>query len=156
MAAAHQLISPNGPLVFTAERLREETELLGTTLLGCFSQGIIEFHSLPGSFVTAISPQPVASAVARYQAQTNASVPNMRHESVPLGDIDRQVIVHLDGEHDHASLFNVLAQLAAEGTVIVQGPEGAPVENEEQRNQQLLDSLNLSMQRLAGAALLVA
>ncbi len=156
MAAAHQLISPNSPLVFTAERLREETELLGTTLLSCFSQGIIEFHSLPGAFTTTISPQPVASAVARYQAQTNTSVPNMRHESVPLGDIDRQVLVHLDGERDHAALFNVLAQSAAEGLIVVQGPEGASVEKEEQRNQLLLDSLNLSMQRLAGAALLVA
>lgn len=156
LAAAHQLMSPNGPQVFTAERLREETELLGTTLLSCFSQGIIEFHSLPASFTTSISPQPNASDVARYQAQTGSSVTNLRHETVPLGDIDRQVIVYLDGEHDHASLFNVLSQGVAEGRIVVQGPDGAPLENEEQKNQQLLDSLNLCMQRLAGAALLVS
>jgi methyltransferase-like protein len=155
LATAHEMVTPGAPHVYTAERVQEEKNALGMIILSCFSQGIIEFHSVPTPFVTTISSFPVASAAARYVSLTNPTVPNMRHEQVLLGDIERQLITFLDGEHDHAALFNALSERVAEGVIVIQAPDGGAVETDEERNRLLLEAFNLAMQRLAGAALLV-
>jgi methyltransferase-like protein/SAM-dependent methyltransferase len=155
-AAAREILEPHGPRVYTAERVAEETKVLGRALLQCFAQGAAELHIAPAPFVTQIDSRPKASVVARWQAESGKSVTNMRHEMVQLDEISRHIIGHLDGHNDQAQLFNVLGGLAHNGTLVVQGPDGQPVEGEEALNIQLAEALQLALRRLAGSALLVA
>ncbi len=155
LAAAHERLTPGVPHVYTAEQSAAETQLLGATLLLCFAQGLVELHTIPTPYYTQISSQPTASPLARLQARNGAQVANLRHEVVTLDEILRKLIIFLDGAHDRAALFNLTAQMAADGTLVVQSAEGQPVTTEEARNALLAETLNQALLRLAASALLV-
>jgi methyltransferase-like protein/SAM-dependent methyltransferase len=152
---ARERLDPGGPRVYSVERLTQDAQFVGTTLLNCFAQGVVELHIHPARFCTQISSTPAASPVARLQARTGSTVVNMRHEQVMLDDLSRQVLVYADGTHDRADVFNYLTQLVSDGVIVIQTPEGRPVENEEERQTQLAEALNRALQTLAGSALLV-
>lgn len=154
LAAAHERLQPGAPQVHSAKQLAEETQLLSQTLLQCFAQGLAEIHIYPALYRTQIDPRPVASLVARLQARAGAMVANLRHEMVQLDELSRQLIVYLDGTRDRAELFNTLERLAREGLIVVQGADGQPIETETERNILLAETLNRTLQKLAGSALL--
>ena len=156
LGAAHERLNPGAPHVYTAEHLAEERQLVGQTLLHCLTQGMAEFHVHPSLFTLQIGEHPKASLVARWQSAKSGPVTNMRHEPVALDGIVRQLLPHLDGERDGAQLFNRLAKMAEEGTVVVQSPDGKAVTGEEQRNALLAETLNRSLQTLARTGLLVS
>lgn len=156
LAAARERLNPGAPAVYTAEHLALDTQAVGQVLLYCFAQGMVEFHVCPPLYHTEISGQPAASLVARLQARTEQVVTNMRHEQVTLTDeVSRHLLVYLDGARNHADLFNSLAKMAAEGVIVVESGDGKPLGEGEEMNTKLLEKLNLTLQGLAGAALLV-
>jgi methyltransferase-like protein len=155
LAAAYERLQPGAPQVFSAKQVVEDKLLLGQTLLQCFAQGLVELHSHPALYRTQIDTHPVASLVARLQARSGSMVANLRHEMVQLDEISRQLIVYLDGAHDRAELFNIMADLVRAGSIVVQGTDGKPVVSEESRNSLLAEKLNQTLQSLAGSGLLV-
>lgn len=155
LAAAHEQLAPGVPHVYSVQRLNDDVQLLGSTLLYCFANGLVELHTFPALFRTEVSARPTASLVARWQSRTAKTVANLRHETIELDDISRAIIAYLDGSHDHAFLFNILDKQARDGAFILQSSDGKPVETDEARNLLLAESLNQSLNRLAGSGLLV-
>jgi methyltransferase-like protein len=68
--------------------------------------GLLELHTAPAHFSVSPGDCPLASPLARWQAQRGALVANLRHTPVELEDIlDRSLLLSLDGRHDRAALL---------------------------------------------------
>jgi methyltransferase-like protein/trans-aconitate methyltransferase len=68
------------------------------------SGGPIELHAIAPAFVREVSERPNASPLARRQAEQGATVTNLRHERVQLGDLERFTIPLLDGSLDRGAV----------------------------------------------------
>jgi SAM-dependent methyltransferase len=68
--------------------------------------GLLELHAAPPHFSVSPGDRPLASPLARWQAQRGALVANLRHTTVELEDIlDRYLLLSLDGGRDRAALL---------------------------------------------------
>lgn len=124
---------------------------LGLSFLRLYlSARLIELHVAPPAFVPTVSERPVASPLARLQAESAADVTSLRHETVRLGNLDRFLLRRLDGTAARADLLADLRALAAEGSLSVDGVTAADLPAE------LEERLGVALARLASAALLVA
>jgi methyltransferase-like protein/predicted O-methyltransferase YrrM len=88
----------------------DDARLLGDTLLKALAIDLIELQRNAPRFLIDISERPCASAHARLQAMRRESITNQRHEVVEVDYLMRAVIMHLDGQHDHAALLDVVSQ----------------------------------------------
>jgi methyltransferase-like protein/cyclopropane fatty-acyl-phospholipid synthase-like methyltransferase len=70
---------------------------LATDILQLYAAGTVELHSMPSAFTTSVSKAPRAGALARLQAARGSRVTNVRHESLALNDVERQLLILLDG-----------------------------------------------------------
>jgi len=134
-----------------------DTQALGQTLLsfyGTASTNLIELYLNPPAFVTAVSDRPRAFALARLQAARGPRVTNLRHESVFLGEFERQLLRLLDGTHDRAALADALGRLAATGELTVE-KDGSSVP-ESQLAETIAAAIDRQLPLLAGNALLIA
>jgi methyltransferase-like protein len=113
---------------------------LAAPLLQCFLSGLVELHLRPPRFVLELSERPLASPLARLQAHNSERVTNLRHYTVQLNALDRQVLQQLDGGHDRTSLVERLADSVA---------------GERPARAVLADELESSLRRLAANALLI-
>ncbi len=126
----------------------ERSAYLAAALLQCALGGLIEFQPHPSAFTIAVSERPVASRVARVKAATSDLVASLRHLPVELSEIERAILVHLDGSRDRAQLLDVLSEMLADGQLTVAG--AAP------DRQALADGIDRTLTRFAAAALLEA
>ena len=86
-----------------------EAALLAEILFHGYRIGLLELHRAPPQFSVSPGDCPVASPLARWQAQRGALVANLRHTPVELEDIvDRSLLLSLDGRHDRAALIRGL------------------------------------------------
>lgn len=86
----------------------EHRAYLREALLRCYVAGIFELHVLPSRMTRTPGHRPLASPLARLQARTGRRVTSLRHRVVEIRDVDRHVLMHLDGEHDRGGLAGVL------------------------------------------------
>ncbi|MGZ5427919.1 MAG: methyltransferase regulatory domain-containing protein, partial [Thermoanaerobaculia bacterium] len=94
LAAARARVSAAGGRVATTE---DETRLL-RFLIASYLANVTQLRSTVCPFVTEISERPRASALARLQARTLATVTNLGHQSVRLEDaLVRRFVQLLDG-----------------------------------------------------------
>jgi methyltransferase-like protein/2-polyprenyl-3-methyl-5-hydroxy-6-metoxy-1,4-benzoquinol methylase len=117
------------------------------------ARGLIHPANVPDDFVTSISPRPLASPLARLQAQSSHSVTNRRHEGVQLDDGTRIMLRLLDGQHDQGTLLDALVAAMARGQVTAPpglGALGATA------GDALAIELNKWLTALANQALLIA
>jgi methyltransferase-like protein len=86
---------------------------LATTLLRGYGQSayLVDLHSFHPKMVTEVNTRPVASAMARLEAETRTIVTNMWHERVTLLPIQQRILQLLDGER---TIAEVAAQLGDE------------------------------------------
>jgi methyltransferase-like protein/SAM-dependent methyltransferase len=134
-----------------------DTHALGECLLTCYTSGssnLVELHVHPPRMVLEVSARPVASPLARLQAVGGNQVTNLRHELVGLEEFNRQVLRHLDGSRDRAALLDALAELVAQGDLVV-NQDGKPVRAAEQIRGFLAQALEQQLPKLARDALLV-
>jgi methyltransferase-like protein len=104
--------------------------------------------------VCAVSERPVASVVARYQAEAEIKICNLRHRVVPLDDFDSLMIRLLDGTRDRAAIVAKMAEWAADGVFEV-SRSGQPVSDPAQLREAVAACLDEGLQTLAKNALLV-
>ncbi len=91
---------------------------LPTLLVEWFATRLIELHAFAPPMSVAVVQRPLASAVARYQAAKGWSVTNFFHRRIGLdGDLARQVIVRLDGQHDRQAILSELVEPVVSGKV---------------------------------------
>ena len=81
---------------------------LAGNLLKLYAGNLVELHSIPSSFVTAVSERPRATPLARLQASRNTLVTNLRHESLAVNEVERRVLALLDGERTRSAVVDGL------------------------------------------------
>ena len=86
--------------------------LLQALLFG-FEAGKVEFSASPVPWVAQVSQRPMATPLARYQAEIGSMVTNRKHESGRITPIMRKLLPLLDGNHDRAALPGQTAELDA-------------------------------------------
>jgi SAM-dependent methyltransferase len=95
---AARLIGQTGPVGVDDER--GLTESLVVIWLG----GFLEVHAWPGSAAAEAGERPLASPLARLQAQTGRRVASLRHRVIELEEADRALLGALDGTRDRAAI----------------------------------------------------
>jgi methyltransferase-like protein len=92
----------------------EDVETVCEALIRCYAANLVVLHIHPPAPHTEVGERPRASPLARLQAREQASVANLRHATVPVEDeLDRRLLVLLDGTRDRAALLAELPQLDA-------------------------------------------
>jgi methyltransferase-like protein/2-polyprenyl-3-methyl-5-hydroxy-6-metoxy-1,4-benzoquinol methylase len=81
-----------------------------------FTAGLLTFHADAGRYTTALSAQPMALPVARYQAQITNRVVNGRHQMVELNEWERALLQALDGHTPWTTVVQRLHQQKQEYT----------------------------------------
>jgi hypothetical protein len=116
------------PAAARAERRAQDRQVLCGNLLRAFtySERLVELHSHLPRFTTQVSDRPVASAWARFQAETTDTLTNLRHERVEVSGLARFLLPLLDGTRDQTSLVSSAARPVAEGTLVMHR-DGSPV-----------------------------
>ena len=132
----------------------QDAQSLGRDLLTAYTASIVEFHVQPSRFTTQLSARPVASPVARLQAQKGCAITNLRHETVVLDEFRRQIVQRLDGEHDREALVEALKALVGTGVLRVT-QENAAVTEAGALSALLEQGLEQALPTLASSALLI-
>lgn len=134
-----------------------DRQVLGQALLSCYVSAPTNYLTLnlnPIRFALTISNRPVASPLARLQADTSNRVTSLAHEIVALEEFDRQLVRHLDGNRDRAALLSALSDLVKNGELFVE--EEGKLVTEIERVRNLLDQvLDQRLSALARNALLM-
>lgn len=129
---------------------------LGDILTNTYAVGLIELHTHPFHFATKAGERPIASPLARVQAQTSEMVTNLRHESVRLeDDLVKHLLLLLDGTRDREMLLNELRRLIDSGEIDVE-IDNRGGDDSSQNPNALSDGLERSLENLARLALLIA
>jgi methyltransferase-like protein len=149
LSRAHYRLDPNWLPVQTAERARHDNFALGDMLLRFYIADIVELHAYPMPYVLDPGERPVASPVARMQAERSQHVVSLRHESVTLEDeVSQHLLQNLDGTRDRDDLLAMLEKMVQDGVLLAEA-NGAGA-------KELLEhALDRSIGRLTRAALLV-
>lgn len=103
MAAARQSLNGTGG--------SQEVMALASTLLRAHGQSpqLVELHSFHPQVVNTVSARPMASKMARFEAETRTIVTNMWHDRVTLLPVHQGLLRRLDGERTVGELALLLA-----------------------------------------------
>ena len=107
-----QTLSFTGLLAAATQLTSEDATPAGLAdiLYATYAAGVIELHAAPAQCVAQVSQFPVASPLARSQANRGRLIATMRHTTIEaLDEKVRLLISLLDGEHDFAALARELA-----------------------------------------------
>jgi methyltransferase-like protein/SAM-dependent methyltransferase len=158
LTAARDRLGQGGGAHTTSTDPASDAEVLAASLLKAYgrSTNLVEVHAYSPPFVLDISERPTASALARFQLRSGPRVTNLRHERIVLEGLTQRLLAYLDGEHDRATLLDVVDGLIRE-TNGVQS-ESASTDRADQRCPESRNSggeLDTRLLQLTRAALLV-
>jgi methyltransferase-like protein len=88
----------------------QEITTLASTLLSAHGRSLqlLELHSYHPQVVNRVSERPVASLVARFEAETRQIVTNMWHDRVTLLPVQQSILRTLDGKRTQPELAKLL------------------------------------------------
>jgi methyltransferase-like protein/cyclopropane fatty-acyl-phospholipid synthase-like methyltransferase len=137
-------------------RQEEDRRALAEVLLRAYAAGIVEFHVHPPQFVTSPSERPVASPLARLQAQNGDKIVNLRHHNIKIEDsLGRGLLQLLDGTRDRSALVASLSELVNSGKASL--PEGGIIPNGAKGTRDIVEAnLEENLISLGRMALLAA
>src|SRR5262249_58913929 len=115
--------------------------------------GRVEFWRSFPRFAGRAGERPVASPLVRLMAQEGAQVTSLRHQTVTVGDFDRQVLPLPDGSQTRLSLRDRLLEAFRAGRINL-AREGRPVREEHQARPLLAETIDRQLDRYAENALL--
>jgi len=117
--------------------------------------GLLELHVHVPPFVTQVSDRPLASPLARLEAQVGNLVTALNSKSLQLSDaLQRGLVMLLDGTRDHAALRKDLLELFKSGNLTLQ--EGDQPVTDMQIVEKRIDSeTEQFLQALARSAVLM-
>lgn len=119
-----------------------------------YSAQLVELHVSQPPLAYRVAERPLASPVARLQAEGSNMVANLWHERVELDALLRHLLRYLDGTRDREALLDELVGLAVEGVLGVE-EEGQPVADPDAAREILDQGLEKQLQWLCQAGLLV-
>jgi methyltransferase-like protein/SAM-dependent methyltransferase len=92
-----------------------------------YSAGLLDLHVYVPPFATKVGDKPVASPLARLEAQDGDVITTLHHRSLRLGDsLQRGLVMLMDGTRDHEALRKDLLKLFQAGTLTLLD-DGKPV-----------------------------
>ena len=140
--------------VMQTDAMSPATLHLAGTMLRCYGTSQIDLRTTRPGFTLQISERPLASPLARTQAEAGLPVTDRQHGSPPLDDFQRQLLVLLDGTRSRTDLLEALTQKVRNGELLLH-QNGNRV-SASTNARELLDSwLTPAMESLARCALLV-
>ncbi|MHC5073044.1 MAG: methyltransferase regulatory domain-containing protein, partial [Planctomycetota bacterium] len=110
---------------------------LAVVMLQTVFSGITVAHVHPPRLCTSLDDRPMVDAFVRVQARHGPTVTNLRHETVTVSEVARQMLMELDGEHSIQELANTLKERIRRGELNVTS-EGGPITSP---TPELIDSL---------------
>jgi len=148
----------SGPGAQPAEVSEEDWHVLSSNLLKAFvySDDLVEVHISPPQFTLQVSERPVASPWARWQAQEETKVTNLRHERVEVDPLNQYLLPFLDGSRDCQDLVDLLLAGPVAGGKLVVEQNDQPVNDPAEAREILTSELQANLDWLAHAALLVS
>jgi len=152
--ARERLTASGAPADMSEEADRE---VLGESLLRCYtsaSTNLLELYMQPPKLVLALSERPVASPLARMQAEKTNQLTNLRHELVTVSEFERHAIRLLDGSRDMPALIEELVNVVEQGALNV-SENGVPIADPVRLRTIMRDALDQQLPRILTAALLV-
>ena len=105
----------------------DELHSFGDRILQAYAVRVAELRVAEPRMVATVSARPVASPLARLQAERSGTVTNLRHEPLTLPELPRRMLMLLDGPRDIDALVADVVKLALDGRIGVQEAEGGPV-----------------------------
>src|SRR5262249_8153629 len=99
--------------------LRVDRLAIAEFILPLYLQGLLEIGVAPPRFRTSAPALPVASPLARFQAERGSIVTNLRHQRVQLGALDHELLRNLDGSRDRRALATILDEAIACGRLTI-------------------------------------
>lgn len=118
-----QALREIGPVADSAR----EAVRLDEALLAIFKAGLLDIRLEPPQVVSTISERPVASRLARWQAETSNEVTDLLHRAVTLdGLVVRKFVCLMDGTRNAEALLADLNQFLAEAHASGRAPPDLP------------------------------
>ena len=138
-----------------ADELQAEARVVAETLLKAYAGGLVELHSCPPRLAAVPGERPLASPLARVQAETGRHVTNLRHHNILVQDeMGLALLRLLDGTRDRTALIGALSGMAeVERTA---GRDEAPAGDADTVREALGAQLENNLASLGRMALLAA
>jgi len=153
--AASARLCADGTLQVASE-LDDEAMTLAEILLAACGSDLVRLHTQPPQFVTKVSERPVASPLARAQANHGGVVTNMSHKSVDIEDsLSVRLLQLLDGARDHAALCDEMVNFIARNAAFTR-QDGTPVNDQQESRSVVSAAIEANLRKIARMALLVA
>ena len=134
----------------------DDEQSFGDRLLQGYAARAVELRVAAPRLTVAPSARPVASPLARLQAERGDTVTNLRHEPVQLPELPRRMLTLLDGTRDIGALMADIVKLAQEGKIGVRAHDGGPVVTDHAKLEKILrQHVEDNLPKLAHVALLL-
>jgi methyltransferase-like protein/protein-L-isoaspartate O-methyltransferase len=148
--AAVARLTAEQPAAVTAADLNALREIL----LAAYGSGVIELSVHRPAMQLEVTTHPVASRMARWQAQRGKVVTSLLHFGVIMEDeLSRQLLTLLDGTRDHAALREALTEVMAPHLPLTK-PDGTAVTERASLAAWIAETLEENLQKSARLALL--
>lgn len=123
-------------------------------LIQLYIYGVVRINDHPAAVATEPSERPVAYALARAQAATEAHLSNLRNDMVAIDPVSRELLKSMDGTHDRTDLTRILGEILRSGKARTQinGQDVDPQKIDDRELKQIVDSV---LERVTQSALLV-
>jgi methyltransferase-like protein/2-polyprenyl-3-methyl-5-hydroxy-6-metoxy-1,4-benzoquinol methylase len=107
-------------MVRDADNFAADRRNLGQLVLELYTRDLVELRAVPQRFTLTISERPWVNSLVRQQADEAAWATNLRHEILPLNDLDRHLLRCLDGTNGMPELVDRFAELVTGGKLVVE------------------------------------
>ena len=97
--------------------IERDARLLAIDMLQCYAAAVIELRTWSPALTVFPGARPLASVLARLQAQRETEVTNLLHRSVSMNPVGRALLPLLDGTRNRDQLAVALSTLAERGDV---------------------------------------
>lgn len=98
---------------------------LGANLLGFYARAMVDLHVERRRVAHTVSPCPMCSSWTRHEAVRTDKLTDLTHQTVEVTDMDRLILLHLDGTRDRNALVGVLRELVIRGDLSLKTEDGS-------------------------------
>jgi methyltransferase-like protein/cyclopropane fatty-acyl-phospholipid synthase-like methyltransferase len=123
-------------------------------LLQAHVSHLVTLHTHEPLIACEAGERPMATPLARLQAEGDTFVVNLRFQNVELGELDALILRLLDGTRDRPAILAGLEEFAADGTLTIERDD-RPISDPERLRAFLADAIEPSLACLAWNALLL-
>lgn len=133
----------------------ENRQGFAEVLVSCWVTGFVELLAHPGRLAARGGERPLASPLARLQAERGIRLTSLSHRVVEVPELARRALLLLDGRRDRAALAEALGrEIEGDGSVLTH--DGKPAAEAARTSGGLAEAIEQSLTLLGRAGLLLA